>query len=191
MALTFLTCNQSSNTLKVDNLKYSGFIWHLDDSSDTYKFNLVHFIEIDKSGNFNAVRVDSQNGTHKYFSGNIEMELFDKLNATNLKEFNSDYTWSDSCSIMYHGLSYCIDYQIGGNDHTIQFIPPCCPKKMNQIKTILDSVINGGEFTLLSKISLDDYIQKLKEISYSKLPPIPQKPPPTSNDGKLFSPERK
>ena len=90
------SCQQTNSPKKLvtDDLKYSAFYWHLNQQTDSFEFYLVHYIEIDKKGNYVLMRHDEWRGKPRYFKGSINDTIRECIDTTFLKDsFKTDYTY--------------------------------------------------------------------------------------------------
>ena len=71
---TFVSCKQSNPTkrLVTADLKDSAYYWHLKEQTDSFEFYLVHYIDIDKEGNYFLMRHDVWRDKPRYFKGLID-----------------------------------------------------------------------------------------------------------------------
>jgi len=113
--LLLVSCNlpKPKHSLIINDLKYSGYYWHVNYSSHESEFYLDHYIDIDESGHFIIMRHDKWRGGPTFFSGEINDTIRRQIDSTFIdKKYNREY-FPPFGAIMYDGLTYCIDYKQG------------------------------------------------------------------------------
>jgi hypothetical protein len=187
LSLALFSCKQSNPTkqLVTDDLKYSAYYWHLNEHTDSFEFYLVHYINIDKEGNYFLMRHDVWRDKPRYFKGSINDTIRKCIDTTFLKDnFKTDYTYMTNPNFIYDGFTYCLDYKTQHEKRKeILFISPNSPNEIKTISTLLDTLIYSNQSEIIDTLNLDLYTKQLKELA-EKVAPPPLKmvlPPPLSS----------
>lgn len=192
----FLSCKQSNSTKKLvtDDLKYSAYYWNLNEQTRSFEFYLIHYINIDKEGNYFLMRRDDWRGKPKYFKGSINDTIRQNIDITFLKDsFKTDYTYMTNPNFIYDGFTYCLDYTTQNRERKeILFIPPNSPAEINTISTLLDTLIYSTKNEILDTLDINLYTTQLKELAEKVAPPPPKMlpPPPLGSKTILFKPPK-
>ena len=172
------------------DLKYSGFYWHFNEQTKKREFYLDHYINIKKNGKYVLMRHDDWMSKPVYSNGFMDSSILSLIDKVFLKsKFKSDYTLDLEKLAIYDGLTYCFDYKIEGEKNKeIQFIPPYSPDQLKLLGSMLDTFISKAIKTKMDTIPLENYKDRLSEISFPNLPPMPLPPPPIKKNQKRFNP---
>jgi len=176
--LSIAACQQSKQTklLVTEDLKYAAFTWRAD--TDSVEFCIVHYIDIDKNGQYVLMRYDTFMENQKCFAGVITDTLRELINTTlNDTIYQKIYDFKPSDSVLYCGYNYCIDYaKTKGHRNTIQFIPSRSPMHIRALAASLDTLIYSVAKNQIQPFNLNDYKEKLKRISMTEPLPKLKKP---------------
>jgi hypothetical protein len=124
----------------------------------------------------------------KYLTGNLDTEtrkIIDSILLEN-KYFPSIKSKEivDTPIILYCGFTYLLDYKLTGKDRTrIQYINTSSrtPNNILYLTSILDREISRIQLKKIDSFNIDQYIDTLKKISSTDLPPPPRIPTPLKN----------
>ena len=196
--LALLSCKQSTPTKKLvtKDLKYSAYYWHLNEHTDSFEFYLVHYINIDKEGNYFLMRHDVWRDKPRYFKGSISNKIRECIDTTFLNDsFKIDYTYMTNPNFIYDGFTYCLDYSTQNRKRKeILFIPPNSPAEIKTISPLLDTLIYSNKREILDTLDIALYTKQLKELAEKIEPPPPPPkmlpPPPINSKTILFKPPK-
>ena len=185
----FLSCRQINSTKKLAtyDLKYSAFYWHFNQQTNNFEFYLVHYVDIDREGNYVLMLHDVWRDKPKYFKGAIGDTIRECIDTTFLNDnFKTDYSYSTKPNFIYDGFTYCLDYRTQNNERKkILFIPHDSPAKINILSSLLDTLIYSSKSEILDTIYIAAYTKQLKEFAYK----VDQPPPPPTKTI-LFKPPK-
>ncbi len=157
------------------DLKYSAYYWHFNQSSNEFELYLDHYVNIDSTGKFVLMRHESWMEDPKYFTSLIDDTLSNLINSAFAnKSYKTNYSYSTDNSI-YDGLSYCFDYNIDDINRKIFFIPQNTPDEIRKLCAFLDTFIVRTNATKIDTLMLENYIHTL-ETSDSARPNRPSPP---------------
>jgi hypothetical protein len=172
----FMACNQKkkhTSLLITDDLKYSAYSWHLD---DTILFYLAHYIDIDKNGHYLIMRHDTFMDKPKYFEGDINDTLKNLINKTFVVDgnFEVDYSSKPEDNFIYDGFTYCFDYKkADSNDRKIQFIPEKSPEQIIILSQFIDTLIYSAT-SRRESFNTEDYKKELIKFALQISEPLPK-----------------
>jgi hypothetical protein len=179
--------------LVTDDLKYSAYYWHLNEQTNNFEFYLVHYIDIDKEGNYVLMRHDIWSDKPKYFKGLIDDTIRKCIDSTLFNDtFNTDYSYMTNPNFIYDGFTYCLDYTTETSKRKkILFIPHNSPAKINILSTLLDTLIYSSKTEILDTLNITPYAKQMKELAEKIEPPPKMLPPPPLNSKTiLFKPPK-
>jgi hypothetical protein len=190
--LTIAACNLRPNPkgMVTEDLKYSAFYWGYNDETGKREFYLDHYINIKKNGTYVLMRHDDRITKPIYSNGNLDSSILNLIDTVFLNsKYKSDYSIDLNRPVVYHGLTYCFDYSIGGEKNKeIQFIPPYGPAKLNLLGSMLDTLISKAIKTNIDTLFLENYKRRMSDISFPNQTPLPLPPPPMNKNEKRFNP---
>ena len=173
-----------------DDLKYSAFYWHFNEEKNVMEFYLDHYINIKKNGTYVLMRHDNWMDKPEYSKGIVDTNMLNLIDTIFLNSnYQFDYSVDLENPVLYHGLTYCFDYSLKGeNKREIQFIPPYSPDKLKLLGSMLDTLISKAIVKDIDTFSLKGYEDRLSKISFPNLPSLPSPPPPIQKNQKKFNP---
>lgn len=173
----FVSCKQSNSTKKLatDDLKYSAYYWHLNEQTNSFEFYLVHYIDVDREGNYVLMRHDVWRDKPRYFRGSIDDTIRQCIDTTFFNDsFKTDYSYMTNPSFIYDGFTYCLDYRTQNSKRKkILFVPHNSPTKINILSSLLDTLIYSSKTEILDALDITLYTKQLKELSEKVDPPPP------------------
>ena len=175
-SIVLLSCNneQKSDTQLQGDFKYTAYYWN--DASDSVGIHLVHYLDIDKKGNYKLI-LRNDAGSAGYYYGYVDNELLAALvSFVADTSYKKEYLSNDSASAIYNGPTYKFDFVNSSGERKITFIPPQTPEAMKQIQAKLDSLIHTPGKKQSSFFNIDNYLKSIiKEDSAGRLHPPPAK----------------
>ncbi len=168
--------NTPTNSLITEDLKYTAYGWHL--GADSIEFYVAHYLDIDKEGHYVLMRHDTFMDKPKYFAGIIPNTVFKQIKATlSDTTLKNVYDFKTPNSVIYDGFNYCIDYKSkNGFKKIIQFIPSQSPMQIQNLSTLLDTLIYSTSKTPTQAFNFDNYKNYLNKISLTHPPPRREPP---------------
>jgi hypothetical protein len=187
---------ESNKFLNAD-LKYSSYLWHLNQDMTGLEFSLFSYIHIDSSGRYKLIRHTTLHDNPQYFAGTLTdsvRKIIDSILYRNryLPEIRTDGV-PDTPFLVYDGFTYLLDYKIIGKDRTkVQYINSSSrtPKNILFLTSLLDTLIFKRQANKIHSFSIGSYIDTLKKISSYNLPPPPKRPPPPNISTIKFIPPK-
>jgi len=185
---------KNKNLLNAD-LKYSSYLWHLNEDMTDLEFSLFSYIHIDSSGRYKLIRHTTLHDNPQYFAGTLTdsvRKIIDSILYRNkyLPEIRKDDV-VDTPFLIYDGFTYLLDYKIIGKDRTkVQYINSSSrtPDNILFLTSLLDTIIFKAQANKIDSFSIGSYIDTLKKISSYNLPPPPKRPPPPNIPNIKFIP---
>ena len=197
--LLFAACRQTEENKKflTTELKYSTYIWHLNQDTYQWEFHLADYLHVDSIGHFKLIKHNPDSlDKHFYFSGDISdstRQIIDSILLQNkfLPEIKTDGI-ADTPLIVYDGFTYLLDYKVINKDQDkIQYVNSSSrtPENILFLTTFLGIVINKTHSNKIDSFSIQPYIDTLKKISSYNLPPPPKPPPPNDKSLRFMPPK--
>ena len=197
--LLFAACRQFQENKKflTTELKYSTYIWHLNQDTYQWEFHLADYLHVDSIGHFKLVKHNPDSlDMHFYFSGEINnytRQTIDSILLENkfIPEIKTDEV-ADTPLIVYDGFTYLLDYKIINKDQAkIQYVNSSSrtPENILFLTSFLDNFINKTQTNKIDSFSIKSYTDTLKKISSYNLPPPPKRPPPINKSIKFIPPK--
>lgn len=177
---------KNKNFLNAD-LKYSSYLWHLNQDANDFEFYLATYIHIDSSGKYQLIRHSTFLDNPQYFGGTLSdsiRKIIDSMLLENkyVPEIRKDGVVEiDTPFLIYDGFSYLLDYKIIGKDRTkVQYINSSSrtPDNILFLTSLFDTIIFKTHANEIDSFSIGSYIDTLKKISSYNLPPPPKPLPP-------------
>jgi hypothetical protein len=154
---------------RIQELKYSAYCMRLNASKDSFVFYLDHYINIDKNGDFTAMKHADWTSKPAYFKGFVNDSIAKEIDSTFSKS-NYQQTYYPNDAVMYDGLDYSLDIRLNGDSNKlIRFIPNYSPKQILDLSTTLDVLIYSGQAQQIDSFNLDAYKEILRK--YYPAPP--------------------
>ena len=186
---------ESKNFLNAD-LKYSSYLWHLNQDMTDLEFSLFSYIHIDSSGHYELIRHTTLHDNPQYFAGTLTdsvRKIIDSILYRNkyLPEIRKDGL-PDTPLLVYDGFTYLLDYKINGKERTkVQYINSSLrtPDNILFLTSLLDTIIFKRQANKIDSFSIGSYIDTLKKISPYNLPPPPKPPRPIPPNLKFVPPK--
>ena len=178
-------------------MKYSTYIWHLNQDTYQWEFHLADYLHVDSIGHFKLIKHNRDSlDKHFYFSGDISdstRQIIDSILLENkfFPEIKTDGI-ADTPLIVYDGFTYLLDYKVINKDQAkIQYVNSSSrtPEKILFLTAFLDIVINKTHSNKIDSFSIQPYIDTLKKISSYNLPPPPKPPPPNYKSLRFMPPK--
>jgi len=189
---------ESKNFLNAD-LKYSSYLWHLNQETNNFEFYLATYIHIDSNGKYQLIRHSTFLDNPQYFSGTLNdsiRKIIDSMLIENkyFPEIRKDGLVDvDTTFLIYDGFTYLLDYKIIGKNRTkVQYINSShrTPDNIIFLTSMLDTIIFKMPGNRIDSFSIGAYTDTLKKISSYNLPPPPKRPPPPNISTIKFIPPK-
>lgn len=186
LLLILSACGQklkNKNFLNTD-LKYSSYLWHLNEETNNFEFYLATYLHIDSSGNYKLIRHKRFLDNPEYFGGTLNDSIRTVIDSILLHnkyfpEIRKDGL-PDTPLLVYDGFTYLLDYKIISKERTrIEYINSSfrTPENILFLTSLLDTLIFRTEGNKIDSFSNGAYTDTLKKISSFNLPAPPKRPP--------------
>ncbi|MFV0605030.1 MAG: hypothetical protein ACK5NK_04220 [Niabella sp.] len=159
--VVFISCNQSDK----DAAKLSGTFkylsFHHTSTPNNESFRLVHYLAIDKSGDYKLIYRHSSDSTGYYY-GYIDTAVYNAIkNFVADTSLQSHYVGKVDSSKTFDSPTFLFDYITTTGEKKVTFLPFSAPPPIVALQEKLEAVINSANKKQMAPYNIDSYLKKV------------------------------